>query len=176
MELQNEDLAVKARKTKDLFTEVYTNYKLHFYREVFRNFDHREATLTTVETFCMEVIYAMKNPTINEFANFIQISSPNAAYKVNSLIRKGYLKKIRSKLDRREYYLQVTKKYIDYYNVSTSYVDQVMDRVEGSMSEKEIEDFYHTLTIIQKEQMKDVPDYSRDRTKLMEKPPKEKDQ
>lgn len=156
-------LKEKIKKTKDLFTEVYTNFKLHFYREIFRNFDNREATLTTVETFCMEVIYAMKNPTINEFANFIQISSPNAAYKVNSLIRKGYLQKIQSKQDRREYYLEVTQKYIDYCNVSSSYVDRVLDRVEDKMSEKEIEDFYHTLTIIQEEQMKDVPSYNRER-------------
>ena len=163
MSSAGDELKEKARKTKELFTEVYTNFKLHFYREVFRNFDNREATLTTVETFCMEVIYAMKNPTINEFASFIQISSPNAAYKVNSLIRKGYLQKIRSRQDHREYYLQVTQKYIDYYNVSSSYVDRVLDKVEGKMSEKEIEDFYHTLTIIQEEQMKDVPFYSRDR-------------
>lgn len=156
-------LKEKIKKTKDLFTEVYTNFKLHFYREIFRSFDNREATLTTVETFCMEVIYAMKNPTINEFANFIQISSPNAAYKVNSLIRKGYLQKIQSKQDRREYYLQVTQKYLDYYNVSSTYVDRVLDKVEGKMSEKEIEDFYHTLTIIQEEQMKDVPSYNRER-------------
>ena len=168
MDFSSKDLAEKARKTKKLFTEVYTNFKLHFYREVFRNFDHREATLTTVETFCMEVIYAMKNPTINEFASFIQISSPNAAYKVNNLIRKGYLQKIRSKQDHREYFLQVTQKYIDYYNVSSSYVDRVLDKVEGKMTEKEIEDFYHTLTIIQEEQMKDVPHYSREREELLE--------
>ena len=116
----------------------------------------------------MEVIYAMKNPTINEFASFIQISSPNAAYKVNNLIRKGYLQKIRSKQDHREYFLQVTQKYIDYYNVSSSYVDRVLDKVEGKMTEKEIEDFYHTLTIIQEEQMKDVPHYSREREELLE--------
>ena len=71
------------------FQTIYTKFKLHFYREIFGNWTMREATLTTVETFCMEVIYAMKRPTINEFANFIKISQPNAAYKVNNLIRKG---------------------------------------------------------------------------------------
>ena len=140
--------------TEEAFKNVYSNFKLHFYREIFRNFDNREATLTTVETFCMEVIYAMKNPTVNEFASFIQISSPNAAYKVNSLVRKGYLKKIQSTRDKREYFLQVTQKYLDYYNISMSYVDRTLAKVRASMTEQEWHDFDHVLGIIAREQMK----------------------
>ena len=44
---------VRELSTEEAFGEVYTNFKLHFYREIFRNFDNREATLTTVESFCM---------------------------------------------------------------------------------------------------------------------------
>lgn len=40
------------------FNEVYTKFKLHFYQEIFRRFQDREASLTTVETFCMESISA----------------------------------------------------------------------------------------------------------------------
>lgn len=156
---------VRELSTEEAFGEVYTNFKLHFYREIFRNFDNREATLTTVESFCMEVIYAMKNPTINEFANFIQISSPNAAYKVNSLIRKGYLKKIQSRRDKREYYLKVTQKYLDYYNVSSSYVSDVLAKVKESMTDEEWHDFHHVLGIINREQMRDVPTYKADRAR-----------
>ena len=74
-----------------LFSEVYTKFKLHFYQEIFARFQSREASLTTVETFCMETVLALGRPTINEFAGFMRISSPNAAYKVNSLVKKGYL-------------------------------------------------------------------------------------
>ena len=74
---------------EESFSEVYTKFKLHFYQEVFSRFQNREASLTAVETFCMEVILALKEPTINEFASFMRISPPNAAYKINSLIRKG---------------------------------------------------------------------------------------
>ena len=35
------------------FNEVYTKFKLHFYQEIFQRFQTREASLTTVETFCM---------------------------------------------------------------------------------------------------------------------------
>ncbi len=101
------------------FAEVYTKFKLHFYQKVFGRFQSREASLTTVESFCMEIIQALDKPTINEFAQFVQISPPNAAYKVNSLIQKGYLRKVRSEDDRREYYLEPTDKYVDYYNISS---------------------------------------------------------
>ncbi len=145
--------------TEQMFQKVYTNFKMHFYRQVFGNFDEREATLTTVETFCMEVINAMDNPTVNEFASFIKISSPNAAYKVNSLVKKGYLTKTQSEIDRREFHLHVTQKYLDYYNVSTKYVTDVLKKVKKSMSKEEWQDFRHTLEIIMEEQESDVPKY-----------------
>ena len=113
---------------EESFSEVYTKFKLHFYQEVFSRFQNREASLTAVETFCMEIIQALKEPTINEFAAFVHISSPNAAYKVNSLIQKGYVEKIRSDQDRREYHLRPTQKYMNYYNISSQYMRQVMKR------------------------------------------------
>ena len=87
------------------FNSVYSKFKLHFYQEIFRRFQDREASLTTVETFCMESIQALGAPTINEFAGFMRISPPNAAYKVNSLVKKGYVRKVQSSSDRREYHL-----------------------------------------------------------------------
>ncbi len=151
--------------TEKAFAEVYSNFKLHFYREIFRGFEKREATLTTVESFCMEVIYALHEPTVNEFARFIQISSPNAAYKVNSLVRKGYLKKIQSSQDKREYHLRPTEKYIRYQNVSENYVKEVLARVREVMTDKEWDDFHHTLDIIRQEQSRNVPAGRRGRKK-----------
>ena len=75
------------------FNDVYTKFKLHFYQNVFQRFATREATLTTVESFCMEGIMAMGEPTIAEFSRMMQISTPNAAYKIGSLVRKGYVER-----------------------------------------------------------------------------------
>ena len=120
------------------FADVYSKFKLHFYQKVFSRFQAREASLTTVETFCMEIIQALGKPTINEFASFVQISPPNAAYKVNSLIKKGYLKKVQSENDRREYFLVVTQKYEDYYNISYSYLSTVMNRIKDRFSPEDV--------------------------------------
>ena len=138
------------------FNEVYTKFKLHFYRSVFGRFQKREASLTTVETFCMEIINALGNPTIAEFSSFLNISPPNAAYKINSLIQKGYITKEQSPDDKREYHLAVTQKYIDYYNVSYRYLSTVMDRIKGRFPEEDVEKLEEMLTIISDELMPEL--------------------
>ena len=138
------------------FNEVYTKFKLHFYQEIFRRFQDREASLTTVETFCMESIMALGRPSVNEFATFMRISPPNAAYKVNSLVKKGYIRKIQSPEDRREYHLEVTQKYVDYYNISISYMVEVMDRIAARFSKEDCAKLEEMLTIISRELMAEV--------------------
>ena len=141
---------------RDSFFSVYTKFKLHFYKEIFQRFQSRKASLTTVETFCMETILALDSPTINEFATFMCISPPNAAYKVNSLIKKGYINKVQSETDRREYHLEVTQKYVDYYNISTTYMVEVMDRITKRFSPEDCKKLDEMLTIISGELMPEV--------------------
>lgn len=141
---------------KDAFFNVYTKFKLHFYQEIFKRFQNREASLTTVETFCMETIQALGSPTVNEFATFMRISPPNAAYKVNSLIKKGYIRKVQSVDDRREYHLEATQKYIDYYNISVSYVEEVMERIMARFSPEECSNLEKMLNIVSRELMPEV--------------------
>lgn len=141
---------------QESFSRVYLKFKLHFYEKVFQGFENREATLTTVETFCMEIIYALDRPTVAEFARVADISSPNAAYKINNLVKKGYLKKVRSENDRREYHLVVTEKYLNYYNISYNYMNTVMQRMEERFSEEEREILVRCLRVMSEELMPEV--------------------
>ena len=138
------------------FQDVYTKFKLHFYQNVFQRFATREATLTTVESFCMEGIMAMGEPTIAEFSRMMQISTPNAAYKIGSLVRKGYVEKIQSTTDRREYHLRPTQKYIEYYNISYSYLSTVVDRVRERFPKEDVEKLEQMLTVISDELMPEL--------------------
>ena len=139
-----------------MFNEVYTKFKLHFYQEIFLRFQDREASLTTVETFCMESIMALDSPTVNEFATFMRISPPNAAYKVNSLVKKGYIRKVQSHEDKREYHLEVTPKYIDYYNISASYTTLVMERITKRFPPEDCAKLEEMLAIVSRELMPEV--------------------
>ena len=141
---------------EDRFARVYSKFKLHFYQETFARFQNREASLTTVEAFAMEAIYALKNPTVREFADFMRISSSNAAYKIASLVRKGYVDRVQSERDAREYHLVPTQKYLDYYNISTSYVHTVMERIQQRFSPEDLARLEEMLTVMDTELMPEV--------------------
>ena len=124
---------------QDSFSKVYTKFKMHFYQKMFEKLQERETSLTTVETFCMEIIYALDKPTVAQFADMANISSPNAAYKINNLVKKGYLKKVQSEEDKREYHLEVTQKYI-----------------EDRFSKEELETMERMLNVISAELMPEI--------------------
>ncbi len=142
---------------REKFGKVYAKFKLHFYQKVFEKIQDREASLTTVETFCMEIIYASNGPTVNEFAKIANLSSPNVAYKVNNLMKKGYLEKVQSTEDRREYHLYVTQKYLDYYNISYQYLNTVMERLEDRFTKEELDTFAQILKVMDEELMPEIP-------------------
>ena len=123
---------------------------------MFRRINSRELSLTTTEVYCVEIIHNLGKPTIQEFANFIGISSPNATYKVNSLIKKGYVKKVQSDKDKREFYLDVTEKYYRYYNINEKYLDIVEMRLKETLSAEEYEMFNNILKKIYNELMPEV--------------------
>ena len=102
------------------FQDVYTKFKLHFYQNVFQRFATREATLTTVESFCMEGIMAMGEPTIAE------------------------------------YHLRPTQKYIDYYNISYSYLHTVVERARQRFTPAECAKLEQMLTIVSTELMPEL--------------------
>lgn len=138
------------------FSQVYTKFKLHFYQQVFSRFEKREATLTTVESFCMEVIMALGHPTIAEFSNMMHLSTPNAAYKINNLVKKGYVKKVQSTTDKREYHLYPTRKYVDYYSISYAYLQEVVDRAKQRFSAEELQKLEEMLRVVSDELMPEI--------------------
>ena len=86
----------------------------------------------------------------------MRISAPNATYKVNSLIRKKYLRKVRSAQDKREYHLEVTQRYLDYYNISTTYVSEVVDRITARFPEADCAKLEEILQVMSRELMPEV--------------------
>lgn len=141
---------------EEAFDIVYTKFKIQFYRRIFGRFESREATLTTVETFCVECIMALGEPTIAEFSIFIGISTPNAAYKVASLVRKGYVEKIQSKTDRREYHLRPTERAHYYDNINREYRHDVMQRVKQRFTPEETKELSRMLRIVAYELMPEL--------------------
>jgi DNA-binding MarR family transcriptional regulator len=141
---------------EERFAEIYTKFKISLYAKVFKQFDDNRDGLSAVEVFCVEVIYALGNPTVNEFATFCKFSAPNAAYKINNLVRKGYITKERSLADKREYHLDVTEKYMQDYGITYDYMNVVMRRIRERFSEAEVKELEGILDVISGELMPEV--------------------
>lgn len=138
------------------FSEVYTKFKMSLYSKIFKEFDKDVEALSAIEVLCVEIIYALGNPSINEFASFAKLSAPNAAYKVNSLIKKGYVNKVQSQTDKREYHLEVTDKYMENYGITYDYIGTVMKRIRDRLSDEEVDELEKSLDIISDELMPEI--------------------
>ena len=112
------------------FQKVYNRFKLSLYSRVFKEFGSKEEEgLSAMEVILMEIILALGEPTVNEFASMSTLSAPNAAYRINQLVKKGYISKIQSDKDKREFHLKVTDKYTEKYGDIFSYINKVSARI-----------------------------------------------
>lgn len=138
---------------KEKFTEVYDKFELEFFRRLFTLVREREGSLSAMEAFSVEIIRQMGAPTISQFADFLGISQSNATYKVNSLIKKGYIIKENSDVDRREYHLHLSEKYYQYSGLMRGYVDTVMERMQNRFLPEDLEKLTEMLRIMSDELM-----------------------
>ena len=135
------------------FADVYNKFKLQFYRRVFELVRERDGSLSAMEAFSLEVIYMLGQPTVSQFADFLNISQSNATYKVNNLIKKGYLERQNSTVDRREYHLILSEKYYTYMNLYANYELIVMRRVAERFPPEDVAVFDRILQVMSDELM-----------------------
>ena len=138
------------------FLRVYDKFKLEFFRRLFGLVKEREGSLSAMEAFAVEIIHQLDSPTISQFADFLGISQSNATYKVNSLIKKGYIVKENSDIDRREYHLKLSEKYYNYINLMNNYQMEVIERIEKRFSPEELAKFDEILNVMADELMPEI--------------------
>ena len=135
------------------FIEVYDKFKVQFFRKVFEKVRERDGSLSAMEALSLEIIRALDEPTVGQFADFLNISQSNATYKVNNLIKKGYLVRQNSTTDRREYHLVLSEKFYRYAELLTAYELTVVGRMKERFSEEDVEKLNEMLTVISNELM-----------------------
>lgn len=132
----------------NILEEIVRKTKLHFYRSVFREFEDSNRPLSIMETMLLEVIDYLEKPTINDLVNFLHISQPNMSYKVNVLEKKGYVRKVKSNKDQRFLHVVLTEDYLSYKQKKNEFTKDAMTRAEEKLGEKEIENLYHSLYLV----------------------------
>ena len=135
------------------FIEVYEKFELQFFRRVFEQVKERDGSLSAMEAFSLEVIYLLNEPTVGQFADFLNISQSNATYKVNSLIKKGYIERQNSQTDRREYHLILSEKFLNYVGLFNQYEHTVMQRCAERFPSEDVAKFDEILSVISRELM-----------------------
>jgi DNA-binding MarR family transcriptional regulator len=117
---------------------LYQKLRLMHYRSLFGRIREKPGSLSATEAFSLDVIYILGKPTIKQFSDFLGISQPNATYKINSLISKGYINKVLSEDDRREYHLHIADRFYTYYDDKNSFLSDAVKRLESTHSSEDM--------------------------------------
>ena len=88
------------------FEKLYFKFRNNYCKNLFSGVNDGDESLSPTESYCVEAIFLLNRPTVHQFANFVNISQPNATYRISNLISKGYVRKVLSEDDRREYFLE----------------------------------------------------------------------
>lgn len=131
--------------------EAFAKIRLAFYQKVFTRVRERDGSLSAMEVFSLEVIYALNRPTISQFARFIGISQSNATYKVNSLTRKGYLVRRPSEEDGREYTLELSDKFYSYTDMFEGSFTSIISKLGEELSKEELSTVAKAIGIVTRE-------------------------
>ena len=132
-------------------TDLYNQLRLNSYRQLFGAIRERDGSLSATEAYAVDVIFLLGSPTVTQLAEALGISQPNATYKVNNLVAKGYVVKTSSEEDRRECRLQLSEKFYRYYQESTRFVDDTVAALEKNHTPEELAVFENVLRTLKKE-------------------------
>ncbi|MDF2904732.1 MAG: hypothetical protein K0R34_53 [Herbinix sp.] len=120
------------------FEKLYFKFRNNYCKNLFSGVNEDKDSLSPTESYCVEAIFLMNRPTVHQFANYVNISQPNATYRISNLISKGYVRKVLSEDDRREYFLEVTDKFSKNYGMNASFNAQLMTSIREKFSQEEV--------------------------------------
>ena len=139
------------------FERLYLQFRANYYKRMVESIGTREGSLSATDGYCVEIIYLLQTPTVGQFASFLNISVPNAVYKINSLIKKGYVTKEASSEDRREYHLRVTDKFLAYYGLNDQDNANLMKNIRLQFTKEEVTQLEDMIERISKFMEQEAP-------------------
>lgn len=125
---------------------MYNKVKLVIYKNMFSKSEEKVDAMTASDYFCLQCLNLLESPTISQFAEFLNVSAPNATYKIKKLIKKGYITKQRSQNDKREYVITPTEKFYSYLNSKDEEI--TLNEIKHGLSEKESEKIDRIIKIL----------------------------
>ncbi len=121
------------------FEKLYLQFRLNYLKQVLASSVEEEENLSAAEFFCAEAICLLGRPSVSELAAFLNVSLPNANYKINSLTKKSYVKKEVHENDKREFRLSVTPKFSKDYGLNSRWTRYTMRSIRERFTKEECE-------------------------------------
>ena len=118
--------------------KLYEKVRLRHYRDLFSRVKERDGSLSATEAYAADVIYLLGDPTVSAFADTLGISQPNATYKINNLVAKGYARRSASDADRRECRVSVGDRFFSYYNTDYPFIAESVEQLKKLYSPEEL--------------------------------------
>ena len=152
------------RELEQHFSTMYDKFKLMLYDRALKERGRgMPGELSLQEVIYMEIIIALRDPTVAEFSRYAKLSAPNTAYRLNKLEEKGYVRRIRSDRDKREFRVEATDRYREEYGVIFDYIHLVCERIEERFDPEDVDKFEKMLGIISEELMPEAGKQLRER-------------
>lgn len=117
---------------------LYEKVRLKHYRDLFSRVKERDGSLSATEAYAADVIYLLGDPTVSTFADTLGISQPNATYKINNLVAKGYAVRSSSDADRRECRVSVGDRFFSYYNTDYPFIAESVEQLQKLYTPQEL--------------------------------------
>ena len=132
----------------ETFAQLFRKYRLFCYRKLFAAVREKPGSLSATEAFSADIIHLLGSPTVSQFAETIGISQPNATYKINNLVAKGYVEKVPSPGDRREIRLQPAEKLRKYMERGEGGLEQAVQTLQKTYTDQQLELAARVLTTL----------------------------
>lgn len=127
---------------------LYRQLRLRSYRRIFSSVHERSGSLSATEAFSADVIQLLGTPTLSQFAQCLGISQPNATYKINNLVAKGYVRKTPSPDDRREIRLCPSGKLEMYRTSGEGLFEHALEVLKKTYTQQELDLTARVLTTL----------------------------
>ena len=112
--------------------------------------------ITNNDMHVIEAIGIGEPKNMSSIARELSVTVGTLTIAMNSLVKKGYVERIQSTTDKREYRLRPTQKYIDYYNISYSYLHLVMERAKQRFGPDDLAKLEEMLQVVSDELMPEI--------------------
>lgn len=123
---------------EDSVVRLFHRFRLDSYQQLFRVIREKDGSLSATEAFSADIINLLGEPTVTQFAETIGISQPNATYKINNLVAKGYVSKVVPDTDRREVRLRTAEKFNRYFHEDRERVRRAAEALQDEYGPDEI--------------------------------------